>query len=120
MGVPRMAASEAVAPLPQTRVSELKTRGWRSVMEGVQRDGVVVITNQNRPEAVVLTIAEYEKLADAKRRESERQQQALDDLRAEYDAQLEVLQSADAAETLMSLMRKPTTLGGKSFTGAEF
>lgn len=120
MSVPQMTSSEAVAPLPRTRVSDLKTHGWRSVMTGVQRDGAVVITNQNRPEAVILTIAEYEKFADAKRRESERQHQALNDLRAEYDAQLEVLQSADAAETLMGLMRKPTTRGGKKFTGAEF
>lgn len=120
MGVPQMATSEAVALMSRTRVSELKTRGWRSVMAGVQRDGGVVITNQNRPEAVVLTIAEYEKLAAARQRESEREQQALDDLRAEYDAQLEVLQSADAAETLMGLMRKPTTGSGKIFTGTEF
>lgn len=119
MSIPHQAAFKTVALLPRTRVSELKTRGWRSVMEGVQSDGGMVITYQNRPEAVILTIAEYGKLVEATRRESERKQRALNDLRADYDARLEVLQAAGAAETLLSLMRQRTKRDGKGLTGAE-
>lgn len=103
--------------LPRTPASDVKKLGWRGVMKVVARQGKVVVTNHNEPEAVILPIAEYERLAQAA---SQQSRTVLAELREKYDARLAWLDEPGADEVLDSMFDKPLTLGGKTFTGREF
>ncbi|MFA5683354.1 MAG: type II toxin-antitoxin system Phd/YefM family antitoxin [Lysobacteraceae bacterium] len=99
--------------LPRTPASDVKKLGWRGVMETVQHEGGVVITNHGRPEAVIVPVAEYERLqrgSDA----------AMEGLRREYDARLAWLNGPTAHDVLNDMFAAPTDLDGKIFTGREF
>ncbi len=103
--------------LPRTPASDVKKLGWRGVMKVVARHGKVVVTNHNEPEAVILPIAEYERLAQAAGQQS---RTVLNELRQKYDARLAWLDEPGADEALDSMFDKPLGLGGKIFTGREF
>lgn len=103
--------------LPRTPASDVKKLGWRGVMKVVARHGRVVVTNHNEPEAVILPVAEYERLAQAAGQQS---RTVLDELREKYDARLAWLDEPGADEVLDGMFDKPLTLGGKTFTGSEF
>ena len=40
--------------LPTVPASDVKKRGWRGVMRTLVKDGAVVVTNHDEPEAVIL------------------------------------------------------------------
>ena len=48
--------------LPHTPASDVKKLGWRGVMQVVARNGRMVVTNHNKPEAVILPVEEYNRL----------------------------------------------------------
>ena len=54
-----------VAGPSRIAASEVKQRGWRGVMRTVQQQGTLVVTNHNRPEAVILGVEQYEALRQA-------------------------------------------------------
>ena len=86
-----MTAALALAPapfdaLPRTPASDVKKLGWRGVMQTVGREGTVLVTNHDRPEAVILSTAEYQRLLQAAARAQAAQGDALAALRRRFDA----------------------------------
>jgi len=78
----------------QRSASEVKAH-WRDIVEEVNAVGEVVVTNYNRPEAMVLSMERYAKLkGDAATKDP------LAKLRAEWDRELAVLNEPGAAEKL--------------------
>lgn len=108
---------DAIEDLPHTAASDVKKLGWRGVMRAVGRKGKVVVTNHNEPEAVILSAEEYGAIMHALNEAGLRHESALDTLRHRFDERLASLQADDASERLRSLMRGPTTLGGKVKVG---
>ena len=58
-------APSAVDALARTPASDVKKLGWRGVMRQVGRDGAVVVTHHDRPEAVILSTDAYQRLVQA-------------------------------------------------------
>ena len=114
------AALADIDSLPRTPASDVKKLGWRGVMRNVARDGRVVVTNHAQPEAVILSVAEYQTMLAALRSKAERDQQALEKLRREFDARLACLNAPDAREKIDSLFKQPLKLHGKVIAGQGF
>lgn len=106
--------------LPRTPATDVKKLGWRGIMESVSRTGKVVVTNHNRPEAVILSIEEYSTLVQALRAADAQYESALDQLRHRFDERLASLQAPDAGERLRAMMRGPARLEGKVTAGAGY
>ncbi len=103
--------------LPRTPASDMKKLGWRGVMDTVRREGPVLITNHERPEAVIVPVEEYERLQhDA----AARNEAVVEMLRREYDERLACLNAPDAGETLRNILREPLDLGGEVLAGQDF
>lgn len=109
-----------LADLPHTPASDVKKLGWRGVMRVVARDGKVVVTNHNKPEAVILPVEEYNRLLELLHAAGEKDRNALETLRQQYDARLAVLQTPEAREKLRNILRRPIDFEGKTFTGDEY
>lgn len=107
----------AIEDLPHTPASDVKKLGWRGVMKTVGRAGIVVVTNHNEAEAVILSIDEYGAILRALHDAGSKNEAALDVLRHRFDERLASLQADDAGERLRSLMQGPTRLGGKVKAG---
>lgn len=110
-------AFDPLADLPRTPASNVKKLGWRGVMDTVRREGPVVVTNHERPEAVILTVAEYKRLQSGA---AARNDAAMDALQREYDARLSCLDEPGAGKKLRDILRKPLDLGGKVIAGQDF
>ena len=109
---------DPIQDLPRTPASDVKKLGWRGVMKAVDREGRVVVTHHNAPEAVILSAGDYEAIMQALRAASAQGDEALDVLRRRFDERLASLQAADAGERLRDVMRSPARLGGKAKAGA--
>jgi prevent-host-death family protein len=84
--------------------SEAKN-GFGRVLDRVAKDGAVVITKHDRPDAVILSIEAYQRLAQPRARD-------IDALTAQFDALYERLQqpgTADKIEAVFAL--SPAELG---------
>ncbi len=103
--------------LPQTPASDVKKLGWRGVMDTVRREGKVLVTNHGRPEAVVLSPEEYDRLSKASQSLEEQNRAKLDELRAQWDKKLQWLNEPGASDTLREVLRKPLQLHGKVIAG---
>lgn len=111
------AALKPLDALPSAPASDVKKLGWRGVMQVVARSGKVVVTNHNKPEAVILPAAEYERLLGLLRDSAARDEAALDGLRRQFDARLAALAQPQAAGTLRDILRKPLQLDGSVIAG---
>ena len=58
------AMNATMEALPRVPASDVKRRGWRGVMWTLREEGAVLVTNHDRPEAVILTAAAYADLLD--------------------------------------------------------
>ena len=114
----RPTPDEGLEALPRTPASALKLRGWRGVMDDVRRDGAVLVTNHDRPEAVILPAEAYAALVRAARTGAQRDADVLQTLRARFDARLAALDEAGAGDTLRDVMDAPAKLHGKARAGA--
>ena len=112
-----MLHTKVVDELLRTPASDLKKLGWRGVMNKVHANGSVVVSNHDTPQAVILSIAEYERMVEALQQASERSRPALDALRARFDLRIASLQSAAAGDDLRKLMKRPAKLDGKVKVG---
>jgi len=108
---------DPVEDLPRTPASDVKKLGWRGVMRTVVREGRVLVTNHDRPEAVILSVEEYGGILRALHEAGEREEAELDSLRARFDQRLASLQAADAGGRLRAAMRGPAKLRGKVRAG---
>jgi PHD/YefM family antitoxin component YafN of YafNO toxin-antitoxin module len=111
---------DAIEDLPRTPASDVKKLGWRGVMKVIGRDGKVVVTNHNEPEAVILSTEEYGAIVYALHKAESRDESALEMLRRRFDERLASLQAADAGNRLRSVMRSPAKLRGKIKAGASY
>lgn len=109
----------SIEDLPHTPASDVKKLGWRGVMKSVGRQGTVVVTNHNEPEAVILSTEEYNAILQSLQNVESRNESALDVLRNRFDERLASLQAADAGDRLRSLIRGPAKLSGKVKAGAS-
>lgn len=104
--------------LPHTPASDVKRLGWRGVMKAIGRNGKVVVTNHNEPEAVILSVAEYGAIMDALHHASVQGESALEALRQRFDERLASLEVAGAGDRLRAVLSKPVRLRGKVKAGA--
>lgn len=109
---------DPIDALPRTPASDVKKLGWRGVMRAVGRQGRVVVTNHNQPEAVILSAEDYGAILRALAEASAGADQALDALRQRFDQRLESLRAADAGARLRGVMRQPARLRGKVKAGS--
>jgi prevent-host-death family protein len=100
-------------PIERVPASEVKQRGWRGLMRTVQSQGTVIVTNHDRPEAVILGVEQYEALRRAASVGEQRVEAAVEDLARDFDKRLAALEQKDAGERLRAAMRKPAMLHGK-------
>ena len=103
--------------LPRTPASDVKKLGWRGVMKSLGSIGKVVVTTHNRPEAVILSAAEYDLILRALQQAAAKDGDALDALRLRFDARLASLQDDDAGDRLRRLMDGPARLRGEVRAG---
>ena len=110
-------APTAVDALARTPASDVKKLGWRGVMRQVGRDGAVVVTHHDRPEAVILSTDEYQRLAQAAAAAQARQDDALTTLRRQFDERLAALATPDAGTRLRGVFAQAPTLDGQVRAG---
>lgn len=115
---PKFDPSDDLDTLPRTPATSLKTQGWRGVMQAVHRDGAVLVTNHDRPEAVILSTEAYLALARAAKTARRNDADVLEALRARFDERLAALQDDDAGDRLRAVMDAPAKLRGKARAGA--
>lgn len=108
---------DPIDTLPRTPASDVKKLGWRGVMKAVGRQGRVVVTNHNQPEAVILSADEYAAILRALAAANAGSDQALEALRARFDQRLAALQAADAGERLRAVLSGPAALHGEVEAG---
>lgn len=115
----RAGAAASLDQLAQTPASDIKKLGWRGMMRNIKLNGMVVVTNHNQPEAVILTVEEFEAMMKLVGQAEAKTGSALGRLRQSFDERLAVLQAADAGDRLRKLMRGPVKLGGKVKAGTS-
>ena len=103
--------------LPRTPASDVKKLGWRGVMRTVGREGKVLVTNHDQPEAVILSTDEYQRLMQAAQGAQMQQDAALVALRRRFDERLAALAQDDAADWLRGVLGAPTALDGQVRAG---
>ncbi|WP_164675484.1 type II toxin-antitoxin system prevent-host-death family antitoxin [Ottowia oryzae] len=106
--------------LPRTAASNVKKLGWRGVMREVGRTGSMVVTNHDRPEAVILSLDEYRALVLAAEASLRSSHSALDTLRHDFDERLAALTTPDAGERLRDVFGQSPALGGQVRAGQGY
>ena len=104
--------------LPTVPAADVKKRGWRGLMRRLEREGPLVVTNHDEPEAVIVPVEEYQRLRALVDQVKMRDAAALDALRRRFDERLAVLRAPGAADRLRALARRPSRLHGKVKAGA--
>jgi len=110
----------AAARLPATTASEMKRQGWRGVMAAVRREGHLLITNHNIPEAVILPPEQYDKLVSAANESASEQDPRLEALRLRFRERMQCLLEPDANARLGSLMSRRPKLDGRVMVGESY
>ena len=100
--------------------SDVKKRGWRGVMRTLGEQGVVVVTNHDEPEAVIIPARAYAGLVETVKQAESRAAAELDALRLRFDDRLATLCAPDAGTRLRSVMRSRARLRGKVKSGAGY
>ena len=98
-------------------VSDVKREGWRGIMRHVDAAGKVVMTNHDKPEAVILSLREYRLLTELARRAQRDNQARLDRLSQAFDAELAVLKQDGAGDRLRLAFGEPLALHGEVIAG---
>ncbi len=108
------------AGLPRAPASDVKKLGWRGVMRMVGQGGAVLVTNHERPEAVILSMAEYQRLQQAADAVRAAPQDALQALRQRFDERLQSLHAPDAADRLRGVLAQAPSLAGQVRAGQGY
>jgi PHD/YefM family antitoxin component YafN of YafNO toxin-antitoxin module len=112
-----MASSARIETLPRLPASDVKKRGWRGVVRALRSQGVILVTNHDEPEAVILPVQQYAGLVEAA---ESRMASELESLRRRFDERLAALQARKADARLRSVMRGPARLRGAVKAGAGY
>lgn len=112
----------AWSDLPAARSSDFKKEGWRGVRERLMGTpgGTLVVTSHQRQEAVLLTTEEFARLTELAGRAGQKEEDALDALRREFDERLASLKDPDAGCRLASIMDQPAKLHGRVKAGESY
>lgn len=110
-------ALKSLESLPRTPASDVKKLGWRGVMKVMTRNGKVLITNHDEPEAVILPVAEYTAIMNLLRETAARDEAALETLRRRFDERLACLKEPGAGGKLAEILRHPLKLEGRVIAG---
>jgi len=89
-------------------------------MNSLRSSGKLLITNHDEPEAVIISIAEYDAVMQVVQRSEAQTESALAALRKSFDERLAVLQDRSAAGRLQSTIRGRAKLGGKVKAGPGY
>jgi PHD/YefM family antitoxin component YafN of YafNO toxin-antitoxin module len=81
---------------------------------------VVLVTNHDEPQAVIIPVKVYQGLLAAADQAESRAASELDALRHQFDKRLAALRDSDAGDRLRSVMRRPATLRGKVKAGTRY
>lgn len=103
--------------LPQVPASELKKRSWRGLIRALASARPLVVTHHSKPEAVILSVRDYECLAAQASNSESKIEVSLEVLRHRFDERLAVLAQSGAAERLRAISQRPTSLEGQVKTG---
>ena len=103
--------------LTRIAASDVKRQGWRGVMETVRAQGAALVTNHDRPEAVVLSVSEYDRLLQTQQASEARIEAGLDTLRKQFDDRLAALRQSSAGARLRAAMNRPVRLRGRVKAG---
>ena len=114
------AAFLPLAKLPRTPASDLKKLGWRGMMSALRSKGKLLVTNHDEPEAVIISVPEYDALMHLVEQSETQTESALAGLRQSFDERLSVLQGRSAAARLRSTIRGRAKLGGKVKAGGGY
>ena len=109
-----------LAKLPRTPASDLKKLGWRGVMNALRSKGKLLVTNHDEPEAVIISVAEYDALMQIVERSEAQTESLLAGLRRSFDERLSVLQDRSSAGRLQSAIRGRAKLAGKVKAGSGY
>jgi hypothetical protein len=86
----------------------------------LREEGAVLVTNHDRPEAVILTADAYAELLERAQQSESRVESDLALLRRRFDDRLAGLAKPDAGDRLRSVMRGPAKLRGKVKAGTTY
>lgn len=111
---------EPVNTLVQLPATDVKRRGWRGIMRAVGTQGKVVVTNHSEPEAVVISVQEYNRLVQALNQVESKAETELEALRRRFDERLAALQEPDAGDRLRAVMNLPVRLEGELKAGSSY
>ncbi len=114
------ASEELFARLQRKPISDVKREGWRGVMNAVEATGKLLMTNHERPEAVILSLREYSLLTELAERVQRDDQSKLDQLTRAFDEELAVLKQPDASDRLRQAFSVPLDLHGEVISGQSF
>ncbi len=106
--------------LPRAPASDLKKLGWRGIMSAIRREGTLLVTNHDRPEAVIIAVEEYDALMQRVEQSEAQAESILARLRNNFDERLSSLQHGSAATRLQSTIRGPAKLHGKVKAGSGY
>jgi len=109
-----------VSRLPMTTASEMKRQGWRGVLATMRREGHLVITNHNVPEAVILPPEQYDKLVNDAQKALSAPDPKLEALRLRFRERMKALHTEDAEDRLSEMMSLPLKLNGTVIAGETY
>jgi PHD/YefM family antitoxin component YafN of YafNO toxin-antitoxin module len=109
-----------LARMERKPVSDIKREGWRGVMKSVDAAGKVLMTNHDRPEAVILSPQEFQRLTELAESALRDRQRMLEELGQAFDAEMAVLRQADAGSRLRQAFDAPLALKGKVIAGRSY
>ncbi|HEX3914582.1 MAG TPA: type II toxin-antitoxin system prevent-host-death family antitoxin [Steroidobacteraceae bacterium] len=89
-------------------------------MNALRGKGKILVTNHDEPEAVIISVAEYEDLLRLAQKSAAQTEAALANLRKSFDERLSALQGQSAATRLQSTIRGRAELGGKLKAGSGY
>ena len=117
---PKRATVKSLADLPRTPASDLKKVGWRGVMQTIRDQGRVLVTNHDRPEAVIIAAEEYDALVQIAREAESRTESELATMRQKFNERLSALDAPGAGKRLRAIARGRAKLKGKVKAGTSY
>ena len=120
MGTSKMASADATAALTRIPASDVKRLGWRGVIDTLGTGRALLVTNHERPQAVIVSTEEYARLTAHDAEARARTETELGGLRHRFDERLAGLRAPRAGERLRVVMKGPARLRGKVKAGTSY